>query len=234
MARNLAGCRIPHVGHAANKPQQFCGTTHRSFVPSAICDGYRHSQCNSENRLISSVHAPGGVLRSKFQPRVAHLTLAIDRFMYKFQCTAKCIIWTAFMVHQHIAPKSLTPRLPAPSSTTAQGYRRIVTLLIEFPALRLTLTSLIRTPTQVLQALQKSSADSLEACILECPAGLQALVEVLRDPREEVRNEVILFLGQVSVVFYVVKCGIRCSSTGVSVIQNILPIPCVTALPGVD
>lgn len=49
----------------------------------------------------------------------------------------------------------------------------------------------------MLQALQKSSADSLEACILECPAGLQALVEVLRDPREEVRNEVILFLGQV-------------------------------------
>lgn len=50
---------------------------------------------------------------------------------------------------------------------------------------------------QVLQALQKSSADSLEACILECPAGLQALVEVLRDTREEVRNEVILLLGQV-------------------------------------
>lgn len=55
---------------------------------------------------------------------------------------------------------------------------------------------------QVLQALQKSSADSLEACILECPAGLQALVEVLRDPREEVRNEVILLLGQVSSCSY--------------------------------
>ncbi|CAM9566588.1 unnamed protein product, partial [Ectocarpus fasciculatus] len=51
---------------------------------------------------------------------------------------------------------------------------------------------------QVLQALQKSSPDSLEACILECPAGLQALVEVLRDPREEVRNEVILLLGQLT------------------------------------
>ncbi|CAM9600060.1 unnamed protein product, partial [Hapterophycus canaliculatus] len=51
---------------------------------------------------------------------------------------------------------------------------------------------------QVLQALQKSSADALEACILECPAGLQALVEVLRDPREEVRNEVILLLGQLT------------------------------------
>ncbi|CAM9819325.1 unnamed protein product [Ectocarpus sp. 6 AP-2014] len=51
---------------------------------------------------------------------------------------------------------------------------------------------------QVLQALQKSSRESLEACILECPAGLQALVEVLRDPREEVRNEVILLLGQLT------------------------------------
>ncbi|CAM9927954.1 unnamed protein product, partial [Ectocarpus sp. 8 AP-2014] len=51
---------------------------------------------------------------------------------------------------------------------------------------------------QVLQALQKSSPESLEACILECPAGLQALVEVLRDPREEVRNEVILLLGQLT------------------------------------
>ncbi|CBJ27263.1 vesicle docking protein P115 [Ectocarpus siliculosus] len=51
---------------------------------------------------------------------------------------------------------------------------------------------------QVLQALQKSSGESLEACILECPAGLQALVEVLRDPREEVRNEVILLLGQLT------------------------------------
>ncbi|CAM9275437.1 unnamed protein product [Scytosiphon promiscuus] len=51
---------------------------------------------------------------------------------------------------------------------------------------------------QVLQALQKSSADALEACILECPAGLQALVQVLRDPREEVRNEVILLLGQLT------------------------------------
>eukprot|EP00903_Cladosiphon_okamuranus_P005357 g5352.t1 len=51
---------------------------------------------------------------------------------------------------------------------------------------------------QVLQALQISSAESLEACILECPAGLQALVEVLRDPREEVRNEVILFLGRLT------------------------------------
>lgn len=50
---------------------------------------------------------------------------------------------------------------------------------------------------QVLQALQAAAADSLEDCILECPAGLQALVEVLRDPREEVRNEVILLLGQV-------------------------------------
>lgn len=56
---------------------------------------------------------------------------------------------------------------------------------------------------QVLQALQQSSADSLEACILECPAGLQALVEVLRDPREEVRNEVILLLGQVSICYLV-------------------------------
>lgn len=51
---------------------------------------------------------------------------------------------------------------------------------------------------QVLQAVQKSAADSLEASILECPAGMQALVEVLRDPREEVRNEVILLLGQVN------------------------------------
>ncbi|CAM9720805.1 unnamed protein product, partial [Ectocarpus sp. 13 AM-2016] len=51
---------------------------------------------------------------------------------------------------------------------------------------------------QVLQALQKSSPESLEGCILECPAGLQALVEVLRDPREEVRNEVILLLGQLT------------------------------------
>lgn len=49
----------------------------------------------------------------------------------------------------------------------------------------------------MLQALQAAAADSLEDCILECPAGLQALVEVLRDPREEVRNEVILLLGQV-------------------------------------
>lgn len=49
----------------------------------------------------------------------------------------------------------------------------------------------------MLQAVQKSAADSLEASILECPAGMQALVEVLRDPREEVRNEVILLLGQV-------------------------------------
>ena len=53
-------------------------------------------------------------------------------------------------------------------------------------------------PPQVLQALQNSAADSLEGCILECPAGLQALVEVLRDPREEVRNEVVVFLGHVS------------------------------------
>lgn len=51
---------------------------------------------------------------------------------------------------------------------------------------------------QVLQALQNAAADSLEGCILECPAGLQALVEVLRDPREEVRNEVVVFLGHVS------------------------------------
>lgn len=50
---------------------------------------------------------------------------------------------------------------------------------------------------QVLQAVQKSAADSLEASILECPAGMQVLVEVLRDPREEIRNEVILLLRQV-------------------------------------
>lgn len=64
---------------------------------------------------------------------------------------------------------------------------------------------------QVLQALQRSSADSLEACILECPAGLQALVEVLRDPREEVRNEVILFMGQVSKIC--VRCYIEAGET---------------------
>lgn len=67
---------------------------------------------------------------------------------------------------------------------------------------------------QVLQALQKSSADALEACILGCPAGLQALVEVLRDPREEVRNEVILLLGQVSsacVDFFFGQLFRRCS-----------------------
>ncbi|CAM9195290.1 unnamed protein product, partial [Laminaria digitata] len=51
---------------------------------------------------------------------------------------------------------------------------------------------------QVLQALQNSAGDSLEGCILECPAGLQALVEVLRDPREEVRNEVVVFLGHLT------------------------------------
>lgn len=60
----------------------------------------------------------------------------------------------------------------------------------------------------MLQALQNAAADSLEVCILECPAGLQALVEVLRDPREEVRNEVVVFLGHVSslvsVLFYLV------------------------------
>lgn len=49
----------------------------------------------------------------------------------------------------------------------------------------------------MLQALQTSAAEALEHRILECPAGLQALVEVLRNPREEVRNEVILLLGQV-------------------------------------
>ena len=64
------------------------------------------------------------------------------------------------------------------------------------------LTSAHAFAPQVLQALQTSAADSLEACILECPAGLQALVEVLRDPREEVRNEVILLLGQVSTSTY--------------------------------
>lgn len=65
----------------------------------------------------------------------------------------------------------------------------------------------------MLQALQTSSADSLEACILECPAGLQALVEVLRDPREEVRNEVILLLGQVSCFWLCVigAVGVMCA-----------------------
>lgn len=52
-------------------------------------------------------------------------------------------------------------------------------------------------PCQVLQAVQKSAADVLEARILECPAGMQVLVEVLRDSREEVRNQVILLLAQV-------------------------------------
>ena len=52
----------------------------------------------------------------------------------------------------------------------------------------------------MLQALQNAAADSLERCILECHAGLQALVEVLRDPREEIRNEVIVFLGHVSMI----------------------------------
>lgn len=50
---------------------------------------------------------------------------------------------------------------------------------------------------QVLQAVQESSADALEDRILACPAGMQVLVEVLRDSREEVRNQVILLLGQV-------------------------------------
>ena len=66
-------------------------------------------------------------------------------------------------------------------------------------------------PRQVLQALQNCAADALECRILECPAGLQALVEVLRDPREEVRNEVILLLGQVRLdVFTAVACEQSC------------------------
>ncbi|CAM9525142.1 unnamed protein product, partial [Discosporangium mesarthrocarpum] len=58
-----------------------------------------------------------------------------------------------------------------------------------------TLTAL--SAVQVLQEVQAAAAESLEASILDCHAGMQALMEALRDPREEVRNEVILLLGKV-------------------------------------
>ncbi|CAM9633134.1 unnamed protein product [Choristocarpus tenellus] len=66
-----------------------------------------------------------------------------------------------------------------------------------------TLTAL--SAVQVLQELQGVAAHSLETSILECHASMQALMEALRDPREEVRNEVILLLGKLTATNHEVK-----------------------------
>ncbi|CAM9465788.1 unnamed protein product [Chrysoparadoxa australica] len=47
---------------------------------------------------------------------------------------------------------------------------------------------------QVLQALQMQSHKGLEDAILQCPAGLQQFMDLLGEPREELRNASILLL----------------------------------------